>query len=56
MDMVVHRFNERIREDLARIAFDKPAPADRNEGDSADGGRAGSSRSDSTDDTHLATA
>ena len=23
MDMVVHRFNDRIREDLARIALDK---------------------------------
>ena len=31
MDMVVHRFNDLIREDLARIALDKPAPADKNE-------------------------
>jgi phosphate acyltransferase len=30
MDMVVHRFNEHIREDLARIALDKPAAQDKN--------------------------
>jgi hypothetical protein len=28
MDMVTHRFNDRIREDLARIALDKPDPAE----------------------------
>ena len=28
MDMVTHRFNDRIREDLARIALDKREPAD----------------------------
>jgi glycerol-3-phosphate acyltransferase PlsX len=31
MDMVVHRFNDLIRQDLARITLDKPAPADKNE-------------------------
>jgi len=31
MDMVVHQFNELIRQDLARIRLDKPAPADKNE-------------------------
>jgi len=33
MDMVVHRFNDHIREDLARIALDKRSGADKNEGD-----------------------
>ncbi len=33
MDMVVHRFNERIREDLARIGLDKRRPADKNRGE-----------------------
>lgn len=31
MDMVVHRFNDLIRQDLARIALDKPAAADKND-------------------------
>ncbi len=30
MDMVVHRFNERIREDLARIDLDKRRPPEKN--------------------------
>ena len=30
MDMVTHRFNDRIREDLARIALDKRGPAEKN--------------------------
>jgi glycerol-3-phosphate acyltransferase PlsX len=30
MDMVVHRFNDHIREDLARIGLDKGASADKN--------------------------
>jgi glycerol-3-phosphate acyltransferase PlsX len=33
MDMVVHRFNEHIREDLARIAVDKRSGGDKNDGD-----------------------
>ena len=33
MDMVVHRFNDHIREDLARIGLDKRGGADKNEGD-----------------------
>lgn len=33
MDMVVHRFNDHIREDLARIALDKRTGGDKNEGD-----------------------
>jgi phosphate acyltransferase len=31
MDMVVHRFNDLIRQDLARIALDKPTAADKND-------------------------
>jgi phosphate acyltransferase len=34
MDMVVHRFNDRIREDLARIGLDKLAGQEKN-GDSS---------------------
>jgi glycerol-3-phosphate acyltransferase PlsX len=30
MDMVTHRFNDRIREDLARISLDKRSPAAKN--------------------------
>jgi glycerol-3-phosphate acyltransferase PlsX len=30
MDMVTHRFNDRIREDLARIGLDKRSPAEKN--------------------------
>jgi phosphate acyltransferase len=33
MDMVVHRFNEHIREDLARIAVEKRSGGDKNDGD-----------------------
>jgi phosphate acyltransferase len=33
MDMVVHRFNDHIREDLARIAVDKVGNGDKNDGD-----------------------
>jgi glycerol-3-phosphate acyltransferase PlsX len=33
MDMVVHRFNDHIREDLARIGLDKRGAGDKNEGD-----------------------
>ena len=33
MDMVVHGFNDHIREDLARIGLDKRGGADKNEGD-----------------------
>jgi glycerol-3-phosphate acyltransferase PlsX len=49
MDMVVHRFNERIREDLGRIGLDKHAPAEKNGRDPKLGADPGS-----TDDTHLA--
>jgi hypothetical protein len=33
MDMVVHRFNDHIREDLARIAVEKRSGGDKNDGD-----------------------
>ena len=33
MDMVVHRFNDHIREDLARIGLDKRSGGDKNDGD-----------------------
>jgi phosphate acyltransferase len=33
MDMVVHRFNDHIREDLARLGLDKRGGADKNDGD-----------------------
>jgi glycerol-3-phosphate acyltransferase PlsX len=33
MDMVVHHFNDRIREDLARIGLDKRDGGDKNEDD-----------------------
>ena len=61
MDMVVHRFNDRIREDLARIGLDKQGPAEKNGRDRKGGPAAnesppGASRSGSSDDTHLATA
>ena len=35
MDMVVHRFNDHIREDLARIGLDKRSGADKNDGTTA---------------------
>jgi glycerol-3-phosphate acyltransferase PlsX len=37
MDMVVHRFNDRIREDLARIGLEKRTAAEKNGRDRADG-------------------
>ena len=40
MDMVTHRFNDRIREDLARIALDKRSPVEKN-GRRPSRGRAG---------------
>jgi phosphate acyltransferase len=57
MDMVVHRFNDRIREDLARIALDKREPEDNTGTDPpvAEPGTGGS-RPDVIDDTHFATA
>ena len=33
MDMVVHRFNDRIREDLVRIALDKDVSGEKNGGE-----------------------
>jgi phosphate acyltransferase len=61
MDMVTHRFNDRIREDLARIGLDKRGPAEKNERDHTTGGPANDSRpvesrSGATDGSHLATA
>jgi glycerol-3-phosphate acyltransferase PlsX len=70
MDMVTHRFNDRIREDLARIALDKRSPAEKNGRDLKPGGvkplstghpagaavSGGTSQPGSSDDTHLATA
>jgi hypothetical protein len=61
MDMVTHRFNDRIREDLARIALDKRELAEKNETDrkaAASGGdsQPAETRSGATDGPHLATA
>jgi glycerol-3-phosphate acyltransferase PlsX len=61
MDMVTHRFNDRIREDLARIGLDKIGPAEKNGRDRKTGASAGDPPSDdprsgSTDGPHLATA
>ena len=64
MDMVVHRFNERIREDLARIGLDKQSTAEKNGREPRADTQPGStpeSTPDSTrgaidDNTHLATA
>jgi glycerol-3-phosphate acyltransferase PlsX len=38
MDMVVHRFNELIRQDLARSGLDKPLPQEKNEQKDKPGG------------------
>lgn len=51
MDMVVHRFNERIREDLLRISLYSQPSAEKIARDRPVG-----NQPDSTDDTHLATA
>ena len=61
MDMVVHRFNDRIREDLARIGLDKRGASEKNGRDRKTGGAADESltkesRPDSSGDSHLATA
>jgi glycerol-3-phosphate acyltransferase PlsX len=54
MDMVTHRFNDRIREDLVRVGLDKPAEkTTRNDNSGAPGGEAPRG---STDDPRLATA
>ena len=54
MDMVVHRFNDRIREDLARIALDKPRAGgeepDKRDGQAARRRRPRRFPPDSTDD------
>ena len=59
MDMVVHRFNDRIREDLARIALDKRTRSAEKNGRDAKAG-AEPRRSDSATGLdrrpHLATA
>jgi glycerol-3-phosphate acyltransferase PlsX len=61
MDMVTHRFNDRIREDLARIALDKRWPAEKNGRDRrvvepVSEPLPVETRTGSTDDPHLATA
>jgi phosphate acyltransferase len=61
MDMVTHRFNDRIREDLARIGLDKLGPAEKNGRDRKTGVSVSDSPSDeprsgSTEGPHLATA
>jgi glycerol-3-phosphate acyltransferase PlsX len=56
MDMVVHRFNDRIREDLARIARDKPTLEEKNAGEATSAGAVNDSRPSATDDPHFATA
>ena len=68
MDMVVHRFNDHIREDLARIGLDKRGVAEKNVRDRKSAAGANDSPVDrapagtgetprgATDDTHLATA
>jgi glycerol-3-phosphate acyltransferase PlsX len=55
MDMVVHRFNDRIREDLARIALDKRRPAEPGPAEPPNAG-SGDSPPGSAGDTHLAPA
>ena len=70
MDMVVHRFNDRIREDLVRLGLDKRNPVQMNGQDrkvisstavlAGESGEAavsgGAARRGSSDGTHLATA
>jgi len=66
MDMVTHRFNDRIREDMARIALDKHWLGEKNGRDAKPDGAAGEVRgsearpgapgSGSNDDPQLATA
>ena len=57
MDMVTHRFNDRIREDLVRIGLDKRGPVDKNGRDRKPAAAVSeSSPLSSTGDTHLATA
>jgi glycerol-3-phosphate acyltransferase PlsX len=55
MDMVTHRFNDRIREDLARIDLDKRTAAAKIGHDAKTGSPAGEPPG-ATDDPHLATA
>lgn len=60
MDMVVHRFNDRIREDLAKLGLDKRGPAEKNRKVGPSTGESGSGetngRANPSDDTHFATA
>lgn len=61
MDMVVHRFNDRIREDLTKIGLDKPGSAEKNRKPSSAAGESGAAvpgdrQNPTDDDTHLATA
>jgi phosphate acyltransferase len=55
MDMVVHRFNDRIRADLLRITLDKDAPAEKNANEGSTPAPADASRPGSSD-SHFATA
>jgi glycerol-3-phosphate acyltransferase PlsX len=59
MDMVVHRFNDRIREDLARIGLDKRGGFEKTGRDrrsAATTGETPGSQSGSSDETHLTPA
>jgi glycerol-3-phosphate acyltransferase PlsX len=56
MDMVMHRFNDRIREDLARIGVDKRAAAEKSASDAKSESASGEQPPGPTDDPHLATA
>jgi glycerol-3-phosphate acyltransferase PlsX len=57
MDMVVHRFNERIRDDLVRLGLDKRTAQDKNKMPPAEGDASGRApASGSTDDNQFATA
>jgi glycerol-3-phosphate acyltransferase PlsX len=54
MDMVTHRFNDRIREDLARIGLDKRTAIAKNGRDAKT--QPAETPQGSTDDPHFATA
>jgi glycerol-3-phosphate acyltransferase PlsX len=58
MDMVTHRFNDRIREDLARITLDKNETAEKNGRDRKPAGDSpqDAAKPSTGDGPHLATA
>ncbi|HVZ08125.1 phosphate acyltransferase PlsX [Rhodopila sp.] len=57
MDMVVHRFNDRIRDDLARLGLDKRGGTDKNKLPAAEANAGGDAPPlSATDDNQLATA